>query len=199
MNRRYRTFWRSVFLLLLGLLGACASPSYVVLLKDADGGTGQVELRGSKGTQLLTRADEGANLDGATLPYAVSAERLQNDFGAAMAARPPAAEQFQLYFESGGAMLTAESAALLPRVVEAARRRPAADVSIVGHTDTVGAADKNAELALTRARTAASLLTEGGLKALAIAVESHGESNLLVKTPDETAEPRNRRVEITVR
>ena len=32
-----------VTLLLAGLLAACASPSYVVLLPDLDGGTGQVE------------------------------------------------------------------------------------------------------------------------------------------------------------
>ena len=30
-------------------------------------------------------------------------------------------------------------------------------------------------------------------------VTSHGEGNLLVKTPDNTPEPANRRVEITVR
>jgi outer membrane protein OmpA-like peptidoglycan-associated protein len=185
--------------LLAALLGACASPSYVVLLKDDDGGTGKVELRGAKGTQVLARAEEGVDLDGARPPYPVSAERLRQDFGAAMAARPAPAEQFQLYFDSGGAALTAESAALLPRIVAVASRRPAADISIIGHTDTVGSADNNAELARTRARTAAELLIAGGLKALAISVESHGESNLLVKTPDETPEPRNRRVEITVR
>jgi len=33
----------------------------------------------------------------------------------------------------------------------------------------------------------------------AVVVESHGKRNLLVPTPDETPEPRNRRVEITIR
>ena len=33
----------------------------------------------------------------------------------------------------------------------------------------------------------------------ALAIESHGERNLLVPTPDDTAEPGNRRVEITLR
>jgi outer membrane protein OmpA-like peptidoglycan-associated protein len=32
-----------------------------------------------------------------------------------------------------------------------------------------------------------------------IEVASHGEADLLVHTPDETPEPRNRRVDITVR
>ena len=148
---------------------------------------------------MLVRANEGADLDGGKPPYAVSEERLQEDFGAAMAARPEAAEQFQLYFESGGSTLTAESKALIPSIMKSASWRSGVDISIIGYTDIVGAADKNRELALTRARATADLLTAGGLKALAISVESHGESNLLVKTPDETPEPRNRRVEITVR
>ena len=38
-----------------------------------------------------------------------------------------------------------------------------------------------------------------GLDAKLIEIESHGERDLLRKTPDNTAEPRNRRVEITIR
>jgi outer membrane protein OmpA-like peptidoglycan-associated protein len=188
-----------IALLAASLLGACASQSYVVLLQDADGGTGRVEVRGSKGTQVLARAGEGADLDGAGAPYSVSAERINKDFAAALAARPAAAEQFQLYFESGGAKLTPESEALVPRILDAVRKRPAADISITGHSDTVGTADANRELALTRARAMAEILGAEGLKARAISIESHGEGNLLVKTPDETSEPRNRRVEITIR
>lgn len=190
----------SAALLFGSLVVGCASePSYVVLLKDPDGATGKVEVRGAKGRQLIEKAGDGADLDGSKAPYAVDAAKLRNDFGAAMAARPSPPEQFLLYFESGGAKLTAESAALFPRIVEIARNRAAADVSIVGHSDTVGAADKNRQLALIRARSVAEQLQAGGLKALAISIESHGESNLLVKTPDETPEPRNRRVEITIR
>jgi outer membrane protein OmpA-like peptidoglycan-associated protein len=38
-----------------------------------------------------------------------------------------------------------------------------------------------------------------GLADAVMAIESHGERNLLVPTPDDTAEPGNRRVEITLR
>jgi outer membrane protein OmpA-like peptidoglycan-associated protein len=37
------------------------------------------------------------------------------------------------------------------------------------------------------------------MKNLTLKVQSHGERNPLVKTPDETAEPRNRRAEVTIR
>ncbi len=116
-----------------------------------------------------------------------------------MGARPLLPERFLLYFESGGAKLTTDSEALLPKIVENAAKRPGVDVSIIGHTDTAGKAEINEGLALQRAQTTADLLKEKGLKADALSVESHGERNLLIKTPDETAEPRNRRVEISIR
>jgi outer membrane protein OmpA-like peptidoglycan-associated protein len=87
----------------------------------------------------------------------------------------------------------------LPKIVESAAKRPGVDVSIIGHTDTAGKADINEGLALQRALATADLLKAKGLKADALSVESHGERNLLVKTPDETPEPRNRRVEISIR
>ena len=90
-------------------------------------------------------------------------------------------------------------AALLPQIVAAAAKRPGVDVSIIGHSDTVGKAEANAALALKRAQAIADQLKEKDLQAAALSVESHGEANLLVKTPDETPEPRNRRVEVSVR
>jgi len=43
------------------------------------------------------------------------------------------------------------------------------------------------------------MLIEVGLDASLIETTSHGEADLLVPTADNVAEPRNRRVEITVR
>jgi outer membrane protein OmpA-like peptidoglycan-associated protein len=52
---------------------------------------------------------------------------------------------------------------------------------------------------MKRALTVRALLVEAGLDPALIEVSSLGESDLLVKTPDDTPEPRNRRVDITVR
>jgi outer membrane protein OmpA-like peptidoglycan-associated protein len=43
------------------------------------------------------------------------------------------------------------------------------------------------------------LLVNAGLDPTLIEIASHGESELQVQTPDDTLEPRNRRVEISVR
>ena len=191
-------------LTLAGLLAGCASKpvgpgSYVVLLPSPDGSVGRVVVNNPQGEQVLTQALQGAPLNGSSPVFAVSPAQLERDFGAAMAARPALPEQFLLYFERGGAELTAESKTLLPIVLARARARTAVDISVVGHSDTVGKAEANETLARGRASAIAEQLRQLGLENAVLAVESHGERNLLVHTADEVAEPRNRRVEITLR
>ena len=76
---------------------------------------------------------------------------------------------------------------------------PVPEVVVAGHTDTMGDAASNATLGLKRATTVRAILVQAGLPTSTIAIASHGEADLLVKTRDNTPEPRNRRVEITVR
>ncbi|MFA7176123.1 MAG: OmpA family protein, partial [Smithellaceae bacterium] len=121
------------------------------------------------------------------------------DFAVALAAQPPLPVSFMLYFEAGGALLTNDSKALIPSIVEAAMKYPAPDVSVIGHTDTMGNRDYNEQISLQRARTVAQIIRDAGIQVHDLTIESHGERNLLIPTPDNTPEPRNRRVEITVR
>jgi peptidoglycan-associated lipoprotein len=173
--------------------------SYAVLLDNPDGSTGAITFTDSKGTIAVDRAKNAVNLDGATAPYTQDDAIIQKDFGAALAARPLLPVSYLLYFESGGVQLTAESQALITRIVGDAAKRPAPDVSVIGHTDTAGDPDANEKLGLQRAQAVSQLITGAGLKAVEITVTSHGERDLLVRTPDNTAEPKNRRVEVTLR
>lgn len=190
------------------MLVGCATPppqqpaksrSYVALLASPDGSVGKVLVRGSKGEQVISQAHFAALLDGSAAPAPVDDETLHRDCGEAMEARPELPQHFILYFESGGAKLTAESLALLPEIVDSANKRASVDMSIIGHSDTVGKAEVNETLSLKRAQAVADLIKSQGLNVEALIVESHGERNLLVPTPDETPEPRNRRVEISIR
>jgi outer membrane protein OmpA-like peptidoglycan-associated protein len=45
----------------------------------------------------------------------------------------------------------------------------------------------------------AEFLVSRGVDPIILEITSHGEGNPLIKTPDGTAEPKNRRVEIVVR
>jgi outer membrane protein OmpA-like peptidoglycan-associated protein len=63
----------------------------------------------------------------------------------------------------------------------------------------MGTASANHALGLKRAAAVRNLLISAGLDASRIEVSSLGETDPLVSTKDETAEPRNRRVDITMR
>lgn len=185
---------------LTGLSGCATKPkSYVVLLESPDGTTGKVVVKGKKGEQLIDKARFAAPMDGSAPSAPVDETKFTRDFSEAMAARPALPEHFLLYFESGGTTLTPESNAALEKIITIVSKRTAVDMSVIGHTDTPGKTELNAALALKRAVAVTDLLKERGLKIQALSVESHGERNLLVPTPDDTPEPRNRRVEISIR
>jgi outer membrane protein OmpA-like peptidoglycan-associated protein len=124
---------------------------------------------------------------------------VQKVFGETLGDLPRAAERFNLYFQVESDELTEESRALLPDIVRSVSGRPVPDVTVIGHTDTTGDAAANYELGLKRASAIRSLLVASGVDAAVVEVASHGEADLLISTPDNTAEPQNRRVEITVK
>ena len=65
---------------------------------------------------------------------------------------------------------------------------------VAGHTDTVGASKYNLGLSLKRAQSIAGWFRKNGLR-ISIAFEGFGEQALRIATPDNTDEPRNRRVD----
>jgi peptidoglycan-associated lipoprotein len=76
------------------------------------------------------------------------------------------------------------------------------DQGPVGHIGwTLGiTVEDETRLALgQRAPTVRELLLKAGLDGSLVEIDSHGERSLLRKTPDNTPESRNRRVEITIR
>ncbi len=180
------------------MLTSCAPKSYVVLLESPDGSTGQVVIKGQKGEQLISKARQGAPTDGSAPAAPVETEQIRKDFADAMAAQPRMPVRYLLYFKSG-TVLTAESEALIPNIIAEAASRPAVDLSVIGHTDTVYKTEYNEQLSLKRATTIAQLLKEKGVRVHALTVESHGKRNLLVPTPDNVWEPKNRRVEVSIR
>lgn len=185
------------------LLAACATPhsdlSYVTLLPNPDGSVGKVRVKGTWGEQVLDQARFAVPLDGSAMPAPVDEARFQRDFAEAIAARPELPQVFVLYFESGSTQLTAESQNLLPQILQNAAKRTSADIGIVGHSDAAGNAELNEGLSMKRAQAVAEWLKSQGVKVVALTVEAQGKRQLRVPTPDDRPEPRNRRVEVTVR
>lgn len=84
----------------------------------------------------------------------------------------------------------------LQQIVEAQRHYASMPMRlfIAGHTDTVGDRESNRLLSMNRAKAIGEYFRRRGAR-LPIFYDGFGEEALLVATPDETAEPKNRRVE----
>ncbi len=187
--------------LVLLCAGCASSPnSYVMLIESPDGTTGKVFVSDTAGSRVLERSGQATALDGSSAAtFEVPGEQARRDFGRTLDAQPPLPETFVLYFERSAVRMTPESLRRLREAAALIRERPAAEVAIVGHTDTIGEVAFNERLGLARARSVSEALAAQGVAPLSVVLESRGERELQVTTPDETDEPRNRRVVVSVR
>ncbi len=186
-------------LALLPLLMAGCASERVVLLPSADGRPSAVVVRDTQGEVLLNTPYSAVKrrMD-SNVAYRSSPEEVAERFGDALAAQPARPKGYVLYFEAGGDVLTAESQAALLRIRQEIAGRAASEVMVVGHTDSVGSVEGNDQLSKKRAESIRDLLIEAGVPAGKMEAVGRGERELLVATPDEVDEPRNRRVEINI-
>ena len=179
------------------------APAMIVLLPDPETRvTGRIHVSNEFGGVDLSapRSSLNTRANAALGPVTIlSEDEVNRLFGEALAALPPAPKQFVLQFTFESDTLTDESTALIPAILAAVKALPVPEVVIIGHTDTMGDRKSNLALGLRRAMRVRNILVEAGLPASTLDVTSHGEADPLVKTRDNTPEPRNRRVGITVR
>lgn len=174
----------------------------IVLLPDAAGKTGAIVVSGAGGERLLSETRQAVIVEQGSapgVPFIMPDNDVTAFAGPALKALPPPPTQFILYFEHGSAELTAKSKELIPKVIKTIKERSPVDISVVGHTDTVGDRPYNYRLSYDRAQAIAALLIAEGVDPSILETASHGKDNPLIPTGDQVHEPRNRRVEITVR
>jgi len=174
----------------------------IVLLPDDQGKTGAIVVSSAGVERRLDRPGQTVTVESGSppgLPTVMSGQEVQAIAGSALAALPKPPAQFILYFHHDSIDLTTESKVQLRKVFVTIRDRAPVDISVVGHTDTVGEKEYNYALSLRRAKAVAAILRRNGVDPSVLDITSHGKDNPLVPTGDQVPEPRNRRVEITVR
>jgi outer membrane protein OmpA-like peptidoglycan-associated protein len=175
----------------------------VVLLKEADGTFGRVTIRNAHGVVQLEQPNTAVKIvsadSGPGAPEVMDDSEVRRRFGSVLRALPDAEIRFTLHFLEASDTLTAESEALLGQIAKVIQDRRSTFVSVTGHTDTTGTDESNYQLGLKRAERLAEIVKTSGVPATAFWISSHGEGDLVVKTPDNVAEVKNRRVEIVIR
>jgi outer membrane protein OmpA-like peptidoglycan-associated protein len=189
------------------LLAGCASnKNLVVVVPEANGHVGAVVVHSGASAAVLDRAyAAAAPTPSAAHPLKAGAEdkaKVDAAFGDTLAALPAPPLSQPLYFTEG-VTLTPESEAALRALLVTLKGRKAVEVVITGYTDTVGTDDYNDRLSQDRAETVKQaltpILTEYGVAADSVTAVGRGKRELAVPTADNVVEPRNRRVEVTVR
>lgn len=104
-----------------------------------------------------------------------------------------------VYFETGKAVIKAESFALLDEVAEVLRDHPElAKIRIEGHTDSRGKDKDNQKLSQSRAESVRTYLASKGVDASRLSAVGYGESKPLVAEKSEADRAKNRRVDFFV-
>ena len=180
---------------------ANAVPELVVVLPSADGHVGTVVVERDGERVVLNQAYASSRIAGTSGPQVVKLPEpeVRQVFANTLTALPERPLSFLLYFVRGTDALTEDSKGELGRMLEEVSRRTAPDVLVVGHTDTVGAPQKNDKLSLQRAQRVKADLVRKGIATSRVQASGRGEREPIVQTRDGVDEPRNRRVEISVR
>lgn len=97
-------------------------------------------------------------------------------------------------FETGSAVLTADSRGVLDRVEDILRRYPGYQLAIGGHTDSVGSAESNMRLSQRRAQSVYEYLVAKGIRANRMSYEGFGETLPIADNRYKDGREQNRRV-----
>ena len=199
-----RRLLTSLCLLVALLLPGCAARKSVIVLLPEDGHvSGEVTVDTAHGSQVLNQSWQSVEISGTGAapgtPVVLGRTAVQGVFGPVLSAMPAPPVHFLLYFKLDSAELISESLLLIPEIAEVIKIRHPAQLSVVGHTDTMGSTEHNYRLGMQRAAAVVGQLTSRGAAPASIETSSRGKSDPQVKTPDQFPEPRNRRAEVTVR
>jgi len=171
----------------------------VTLLPGPDGRPSGVVVVERGGLRHVLDQSYATSRSGEAQVGRASPDDVRRQYGLLLDSLPARPATFLLYFVFGRDELTEPSRAELAKILAELKRRPVPDVAVIAHTDTVGDHEANDRLSAQRAERVKAFLVDIGIPAERIQTSGRGERQLLVDTTDNVDEPRNRRVEISVR
>jgi iron complex outermembrane receptor protein len=170
------------------------------------------------GTNLLDRHERIAGIDFGALGFGTDTYNrpialgfnITADFGgpsepgeAPIAYTPPpvrvpaaAPRSYLVFFDFNKSDLTPQAVTIVDQAAKNAALAKVTELTVTGHTDTVGSDAYNLRLSRRRAESVAAQLENDGIPSSEIEIVAKGKHDLLVPTADGVKEPQNRRVQI---
>jgi iron complex outermembrane receptor protein len=113
------------------------------------------------------------------------------------AVTPAAApKSYLVFFDFNKSDLTPQATEIVDTAAKNASATKVTQLTVTGHTDTVGSDAYNMRLSRRRAESVAAQLEKDGIASSEIEIVAKGKRDLLVPTKDGVREPQNRRVQI---
>ena len=179
---------------------------------------------GLSGRAFVTNLNNNSVVNGALAAYHAIGElgfqpaqprmggvTLRYDFGPGSAPAPPAAayvpppavapapsvpHSYLVFFDFNKSDLTPQAVSIVNQAAANAGPAKVTQLTVTGHTDTVGSDAYNMRLSRRRAESVAAQLEKDGIPSSEIEIVAKGKRDLLVPTADGVKEPQNRRVQI---
>jgi iron complex outermembrane receptor protein len=114
----------------------------------------------------------------------------------AAAPAPTVPHSYLVFFDFNKSDLTPQATTIVNQAAANAGPAKVTQLTVTGHTDTVGSDAYNMRLSRRRAESVAAQLEKDGIASSEIAIVAKGKRDLLVPTADGVKEPQNRRVQI---
>jgi iron complex outermembrane receptor protein len=108
----------------------------------------------------------------------------------------PAPKSYLVFFDFNKSDLTSQAKDIVDAAAKNTSATKVTQLTVAGHTDTVGSDAYNMRLSRRRAESVAERLEKDGVPASQIEIVAKGKRDLLVPTGDGVREPQNRRVQI---
>ncbi len=115
---------------------------------------------------------------------------------APQAAAPSVPKSYLVFFDFNKSELTSQAVSIVDQAAANAGPAHVTQLTVTGHTDTVGSDAYNMRLSRRRAESVAAQLEKDGIASSEIQIVAKGKRDLLVPTADGVKEPQNRRVQI---
>ncbi len=114
----------------------------------------------------------------------------------AVAPAPAVPKSYLVFFDFNKSDLTPQAVTIVDQAAKNAGPAKVTQLTVTGHTDTVGSDAYNMRLSRRRAESVAAQLEKDGIPSSEIEIVAKGKRDLLVPTKDGVKEPQNRRVQI---
>ena len=191
------------FILLFGfIILGCSAKTTVVLLESGKAHNAIV-VSTNKGSTRLNKVGNFVQLSDKNKlpsePKAMSKSEIKSRYATLFQIAPTKPRTYIVYFKPNSTELTEASIETLQEALNSIKKRSPCTVDVIGHTDTVGSNQVNANVSLKRANYVKSMIEAKKMNVLSLVAKGYGEEDLQIKTADNVSEEKNRNVEIFIK